>query len=254
MKATILQLNSVWGNPDENIKKVEYLMSQAPDSDLYVLPEMWSTGFATEPFGIAEDANECKSLSWMIKIADKHHCAICGSLAISLDGKFKNRHYFVNGRTGVVSYYDKHHLFRYGHEDRYFEPGESHTIVEYMGFRILLLTCYDLRFPVWSRYADGLQYDIIICVANWPESRQNAWQILTRARAIENQAFVIACNRVGDDKYCHYRGQSAIISPIGKTFASCPANEETTISFFLNLESLVQQRIKFKVLEDRDQW
>jgi len=190
----------------------------------------------------------------MIKMADEHHCAISGSLAISQDGTFKNRHYFVNGRTGVVSYYDKHHLFRYGHEDRYFEPGESHTIVEYMGFRILLLTCYDLRFPVWSRYAEALQYDIIICVANWPESRQNAWQILTRARAIENQAFVIACNRVGDDKYCHYRGQSAIISPIGKTLASCPANEETTVSFFLNLESLVQQRTKFKVLEDRDQW
>lgn len=254
MKVTILQLNSVWGNPDENIKKAELLINQAPDSDLYVLPEMWSTGFATEPFGIAEDANECKSLSWMIKMADEHHCAISGSLAISQDGTFKNRHYFVNGRTGVVSYYDKHHLFRYGHEDRYFEPGESHTIVEYMGFRILLLTCYDLRFPVWSRYAEALQYDIIICVANWPESRQNAWQILTRARAIENQAFVIACNRVGDDKYCHYRGQSAIISPIGKTLASCPANEETTVSFFLNLESLVQQRTKFEVLEDRDQW
>ena len=246
MKVTILQLNSVWGNPDENIKKAELLINQAPDSDLYVLPEMWSTGFATEPFGIAEDANECKSLSWMIKMADEHHCAISGSLAISQDGTFKNRHYFVNGRTD--------HLFRYGHEDRYFEPGESHTIVEYMGFRILLLTCYDLRFPVWSRYAEALQYDIIICVANWPESRQNAWQILTRARAIENQAFVIACNRVGDDKYCHYRGQSAIISPIGKTLASCPANEETTVSFFLNLESLVQQRTKFKVLEDRDQW
>ena len=191
MKVTILQLNSVWGNPDENIKKAELLINQAPDSDLYVLPEMWSTGFATEPFGIAEDANECKSLSWMIKMADEHHCAISGSLAISQDGTFKNRHYFVNGRTGVISYYDKHHLFRYGHEDRYFEPGESHTIVEYMGFRILLLTCYDLRFPVWSRYAEALQYDIIICVANWPESRQNAWQILTRARAIENQAFVL---------------------------------------------------------------
>ena len=254
MKVTILQLNSVWGNPDENIKKAELLINQAPDSDLYVLPEMWSTGFATEPFGIAEDANECKSLSWMIKMADEHHCAISGSLAISQDGTFKNRHYFVNGRTGVVSYYDKHHLFRYGHEDRYFEPGESHTIVEYMGFRILLLTCYDLRFPVWSRYAEALQYNIIICVANWPESRQNAWQILTRARAIENQAYLIGCNRVGDDKFCHYRGQSAIISPIGKTLASCPANEETTVSFFLNLESLVQQRTKFKVLEDRDQW
>ena len=138
------------------------------------------------------------------------------------------------------------------HEDRFFKPGEDHTIVEYMGFRILLLTCYDMRFPVWSRYSDAHNYDMIICVANWPESRQNAWQILTRARAIENQAFVVACNRVGDDKYCHYRGQSAIISPIGKTLASCPANEETTVSFFLNLETLVQQRAKFKVLEDRD--
>ena len=254
MKVTILQLNSVWGNPDENIKKVEHLMAGVPDSDLYVLPEMWSTGFATEPFGIAEDVNDCKSLSWMKKIANEHHCAICGSLAISQDGTFKNRHYFVNGRTGIVSYYDKHHLFRYGHEDRYFEPGENHTIVGYMGFRILLLTCYDLRFPVWSRYAEGLQYDIIICVANWPESRQNAWQILTKARAIENQAFVIACNRVGDDKYCHYRGQSSIISPIGKTLVCCPANEETTVSFFLNMELLVQQRTKFKVLEDRDKW
>ena len=254
MKVTILQLNSVWGNPDENIKKVEHLMAEAPDSDLYVLPEMWSTGFATEPFGIAEDVNDCKSLSWMKKIANEHHCAICGSLAISHYGTFKNRHYFVNGRTGIVSYYDKHHLFRYGHEDRYFEPGENHTIVGYMGFRILLLTCYDLRFPVWSRYAENLQYDIIICVANWPESRQNAWQILTRARAIENQAFVIACNRIGDDKYCHYRGQSAIISPIGKTLVSCPPNKESSVSFFLNLESLVQQRAKFKVLDDRDQW
>ena len=91
-------------------------------------------------------------------------------------------------------------------------------------------------------------------MANWPESRQNAWQILTRARAIENQAFVIACNRVGDDKYCHYRGQSSIISPIGKTLVCCPANEETTVSFFLNMELLVQQRMKFKVLEDRDKW
>ena len=190
----------------------------------------------------------------MKKVAQEHHCAICGSLAISRDGIFKNRHYFVDGRKGIVTYYDKHHLFRYGHEDRYFKPGEEHTIVEYMGFRILLLTCYDLRFPVWSRYAEALQYDIIICVANWPDSRQNAWQILTRARAIENQAFVIACNRVGDDMHCHYRGQSSIISPIGKTLASCPANEESTVSFLLNLESVVHQRTKFKVLEDRDQW
>jgi predicted amidohydrolase len=252
MKVTILQLNSVWGNPDENIKKVEHLMAEAPDSDLYVLPEMWSTGFATEPFGIAEDVNDCKSLSWMKKIVNEHHCAICGSLAISHYGTFKNRHYFVNGRTGVVSYYDKHHLFRYGHEDRYFEPGENHTIVEYIGFRILLLTCYDLRFPVWSRYAENLQYDIIICVANWPESRQNAWQILTRARAIENQAYLIGCNRVGNDDYNHYRGCSAVISPIGKTLACCKPNVQDTASFLLNLEEIKHKREKFKVLDERD--
>ena len=123
-----------------------------------------------------------------------------------------------------------------------------------MGFRLLLLTCYDLRFPVWSRYADQLQYDAIIAVANWPESRQNAWHILTRSRAIENQAYFIACNRVGDDAYSHYRGMSAIISPIGKTLASCPANEPSTASFLLNLESLRTKREKFKVLQDRDQF
>ena len=254
MKVTILQLNSIWGNPEENIKKAERLMSESIDSDLFVLPEMWSTGFATEPIGIAEDENKCKALSWMKEMANKYQIAISGSLAILQNGIYRNRLYFINGRNGLVSYYDKHHLFRYGHEDRYYKPGGEHTIVEYMGFRILLLTCYDLRFPLWSRYAEDLKYDMIICVANWPESRQNAWQILTRARAIENQAFVVACNRVGDDKYCHYRGQSAIISPIGKTLVNCPPNKESSVSFFLNLESLVQQRAKFKVLDDRDQW
>ena len=252
MKVTILQLNISWGNPEENIKKAEKLMMQAPDSDLYVLPEMWSTGFETEPFGIAEDETNCKALSWMKQTAQEYGCAICGSLAISQNGIFRNRHYFVDGKKGTVSYYDKHHLFRYGGEDRYYEPGVEHTIVNYMGFRLLLLTCYDLRFPVWSRYASQLQYDAIIVVANWPESRQNAWHILTRSRAIENQAYLIACNRLGNDAYSHYRGMSAVISPIGKTLAACPANEPSTASFSLDLESLRQKREKFQVLEDRD--
>lgn len=253
MKITLLQLDIVWGDPESNIRKSEKLIAEAPDSDLYVLPEMWSTGFATEPFGIAEDEATSLSLDWMKSTARERQCAICGSLAIrTADGDYRNRHYFVNGRNGEVQYYDKHHLFRYGHEDQYYKPGEKHTIVEYMGFRLLLLTCYDMRFPVWSRYADLLQYDIIVCVANWPESRQNAWQILTRARAIENQALLIGCNRVGDDQYCHYRGQSAIISPIGKTLVHCPANQESTASFLVNLETLQHQREKFKVLDDRD--
>ena len=212
MKVTILQLDIAWGQPEENIRRAEALMAQQPDSDLYVLPEMWSTGFATEPAHIAEDESTSVSLQWMKSTA----------------------------------------RFRYGGEDRFYEPGEEHTVVEYMGFRILLLTCYDLRFPVWSRYADQLQYDAIIVVANWPESRQNAWQILTRARAIENQAYLIGCNRVGDDAYSHYRGMSAMISPIGKTLVACSANKPSIASFSLNLEALRQKREKFKVLQDRD--
>jgi len=194
-------------------------MAEAPDSDLYVLPEMWATGFATDPHGIAELEAESVALRW-------------------------------SSRTEAC--YDKHHLFSYGHEDRYYKPGDSHTIVDYMGFRFLLLTCYDLRFPVWSRYADNLQFDAIICVANWPESRQNAFQILTRARAIENQAYLIACNRVGDDQYCHYRGQSAVVSPIGKTLAACPSNRPATATFILDMERLQHIRQKFQVLQERD--
>ena len=131
-------------------------------------------------------------------------------------------------------------------------PGDSQTVVTYEGFRFRLVTCYDLRFPMWNRYSDDYPYDAIVCVANWPESRQNAWHILTRARAIENQAYMIGCNRVGNDSYNHYRGCSAIISPIGKTLAHCKPNEPDTATFLLDLETLEHKRTKFKVLEERD--
>ena len=253
MNITILQTDIQWGCPEENIKQAESLLLSHPGSDLYVLPEMWSTGFVTEPQGLAEDENNSISLAWMKQTAQQQNCAICGSLAVrTADGNYRNRQYFVNGRNGTVQYYDKHHLFTYGGENRYYEAGETHTIVEYESFRILLLTCYDLRFPVWSRYADGLQYDLIVCVANWPESRQNAFHILTRARAIENMTYLVAVNRVGDDEYSHYRGCSCILSPIGKTLAQCKPNIPQTVSFSLNLETLRQKRARFKVLEDRD--
>ena len=253
MKVTVLQIDIEWGNPAANIKRAESLMAQAPDSDLYVLPEMWTTGFATEPIDIAEDENESISLKWMIHTAQEKQCAICGSLAIrTADGIYKNRHYFVDGKKGTLSYYDKHHLFTYGHEDKYYQEGEDHQIVNYCGFRIRLLTCYDLRFPVWSRYSNSLHFDAIVCVANWPESRQNAWQILTRARAIENQAYLIGCNRIGDDEYSHYKGNSAIISPNGITLKSCYPDEESFITQELSFEELSRIRHKFKVLDDRD--
>lgn len=252
MKVTVIQLNSKWANPVENIRRIEQLIGKDIDSDLYVLPEMWSTGFVTEPIGVAEEESSSISLEWMKKFAHENHCAISGSLAIHIDGIYRNRFYFVNGENDSISYYDKHHLFKYGGEDRFYKCGDQNTIVEYRGFRFLLITCYDLRFPIWIRYSNELCYNAIIVVANWPESRQNAWLNLTRARAIENQAFVIACNRVGNDPHCHYSGESTIIDPIGKTLSCCKPDAEEITTYNLDLEMLDRLRSKFKVLEDRD--
>lgn len=253
MKVTLLQTDICWGDAPANIKQAEALIDASEDSDLYVLPEMWSTGFATQPEELAHDVNHNEALQWMRSVTIKRKCAISGSLAVRLeDGSYRNRHYFVDGRNQQEVFYDKHHLFTYGGEDRYYTAGQSHTIIEYEGFRILLLTCYDLRFPCWSRYADKLEYDVIVVVANWPESRQSAWQILTRARAIENQSYLIGVNRVGDDEYSHYTGCSCVIDSIGGTLGQCHRNQVETLTIELSLSELHRRREKFRVLDDRD--
>lgn len=124
--------------------------------------------------------------------------------------------------------------------------------MEYEDFRLLLLTCYDLRFPCWSRYATGREYDAIVIVANWPESRQSAWQVLTRARAIENQAYLIGVNRVGDDLYSHYAGASVVVDPIGRTLGQCRRHEVQALTVDLDKAELQRRRMKFRVLDDRD--
>lgn len=253
MKVTLLQTDICWGDVFANIKQAEMLIDASEDSDLYVLPEMWSTGFATQPEELAHDVNHNEALQWMRSLTIKRKCAISGSLAVRLeDGSYRNRHYFVDGRNQQEVFYDKHHLFTYGGEDKYYTAGQSHTIIEYEGFRILLLTCYDLRFPCWSRYADKLEYDVIVVVANWPESRQSAWQILTRARAIENQSYLIGVNRVGDDEYSHYTGCSCVIDSIGGTLGQCHRNQVETLTIELSLSELHRRREKFRVLDDRD--
>ena len=253
MKVVMLQTDISWAKPEENIRHAQQLMDEAPDGDLYVLPEMWSTGFATVPDGIAEDEANSAALKWMQQTAKKRHCAISGSLAVKVaDGTFRNRHYFVDGRAGETYYYDKHHLFAYGGENNFYTPGREHAIVNYMGFRLLLLTCYDLRFPCWSRYADNQEYDAIIYVANWPSSRQSAWQLLLRARAIENQCYVIGVNRVGDDQRCHYIGASAVIDVTGRTVAQCRRGIPQALMCEIQMEELQRRREKFRVLDDRD--
>ncbi len=253
MKVTLLQTDIQWAQPESNMLQAQQLMDANPGSDLYVLPEMWSTGFATQPDGIAHEASDCAPLRWMQQQARDRQCAISGSLAVHLaDGTFRNRHYFADGRSGQLFFYDKHHLFTYGHENDYYTPGADHTIVTYAGFRLLLLTCYDLRFPCWSRYANDREYDAIIVVANWPESRQSAWQLLTRARAIENQAYVVGVNRVGSDHHSRYRGASVVVDPIGRTLGQCRPYVQQALTVSLDLAELERRRNKFRVLDDRD--
>ena len=253
MKVVMLQTDISWAKPEENIRQAQRLMDERPDGDLYVLPEMWSTGFATQPEGIASDEADNKALKWMQQTSQQRNCAISGSLAVkSTDGTYRNRHYFVDGRAGETYYYDKHHLFTYGGENHSYTPGQQHMVVNYMGFRLLLQTCYDLRFPCWSRYADNLKYDAIICVANWPSSRQSAWQLLIRARAIENQCYMIGVNRVGDDQRCHYIGASAVIDVTGRTVAQCRRGNPQALMCEIQMEELQHKREKFRVLDDRD--
>jgi predicted amidohydrolase len=260
MKVTLLQTDIQWGQPQQNMERARLLMDTQPGSDLYVLPEMWATGFATSPSDVplidetdsSTRAEACTPLQWMQRMAAERRCAVCGSLAVkTADGLYRNRHYFATADS--LTYYDKHHLFTYGHEDRYYTPGNRHVVVQYQGVRLLLLTCYDLRFPVWSRYGRAGEYDLIVVVANWPHSRQQQWRILTRARAIENQCYLIGVNRVGDDGYCHYIGESVVCNQRGDTLLQCDTAAETAATVDLSLELLAEARTRFRVLDDRDE-
>lgn len=247
MKITILQTDTVWASPDANIIEAERLMDSAGAADLFVLPEMWSTGFAVCPEGVAE--KEPVSVNWMMNMARKHDAAICGSVAIDYDGIYYNRHYFCLP-DGTTYSYDKHHLFKYGGEDRYYERGNGRVVAEYMGVRFLLVTCYDIRFPEWCRCRGD--YDAVVCVANWPEQRMLAWETLIRARAIENECMVIAANRVGDDEHNHYVGRSAIINAYGQTLAVGGDNMQEAVSADFDLEMQEHYRKKFPVLDEME--
>lgn len=248
MEITILQQNIVWSNPEANRKKADEAIGRNPGADLYVLPEMFSTGFCTQPEGIAE-STDSETLAWMKRKAAETGAAIAGSVAVTTDGKYYNRFYFVKP-DGSVAQYDKKHLFTYGGEHTQFTPGNDRVIVEWKGVRILLEICYDLRFPVWARNRGD--YDMILYVASWPTPRVAAWSALLVARAIENQCYVAGVNRVGTDPSCEYCGGSVIIDPYGKPLAACTMNEECEASTTIDMEILNAFRKKFPVLNDAD--
>ena len=248
MKVTILQRDIVWADPAENVKRADEAIDCNPGSDLYVLPEMFSTGFCTQPEGIAEPADN-DTLAWMKVKAARTGAAIAGSIAIHEGGKYYNRFHFVTP-DGNVTTYDKKHLFTFGGEHNRFTAGTERKIVTFKGVRILLEICYDLRFPMWSRNRGD--YDMIIYVASWPTPRLEAWKALLTARAIENQCYVAGVNRVGTDPGNEYCGGSRVIDPYGKVIAECEDSKETEATAEVDLNVLEAFRAKFPVLNDAD--
>lgn len=250
MKISLLQQDIVWGDAHANHMAAEEAILAAPKSDLYVLPEMWSTGFATEPKGVAEA--DGRSLSFMQQMADRMDAAIAGSIATEVDGRYYNRFYFVKPGTETPACYDKHHLFTYSGEHHRYTAGKERVVVEWRGVRFLLQVCYDLRFPVFSRNAaEGSDaYDVALYVASWPTSRRGPWDALLRARAIENQCYVCGVNRVGNDPACNYNGGTVIIDAYGRTVAACPDGEVSAICADIDMEKLTAFRQKFPVLYD----
>ena len=248
MKVTILQRNIEWANPALNIQRADEAIDRNAGADLYILPEMFSTGFCTQPEGIAESSNS-DTLRWMQRKAAETNAAIAGSVAIEEQGKYYNRFYFVKP-DGSVAHYDKKHLFTYGGEHMRFTAGEERVIVEWRGVRFLLEVCYDLRFPIWARNRGD--YDMILYVASWPTPRVAAWSALLVARAIENQCYVAGVNRVGTDPACEYCGGSVIIDPYGKAMATCADNTECEATAEIDMQALEAFREKFPVLKDAD--
>lgn len=249
MKISLIQMNLAWCDTTANLHHAETMIKNAPRADVYVLPEMFTTGFCMEPQRIAEPM-EGPSLQWMCRVASEVNAAIVGSVAtIAAEGGYRNRMYFVEP-DGKVTHYDKRHLFSYSGEDKHYEPGTERVIVSFRGVRFFLQVCYDLRFPVFARNCDD--YDVAIYVANWPDKRRMAWDTLLRARAIENQAVVIGVNRVGTDPMCVYDGGTAAIDFFGFVAAKCDDHTEQVIIYEVKMDELQHYRDKFPSLADSD--
>jgi predicted amidohydrolase len=246
-----------WENRKANLGMFEQkIFSISQPTEIVVLPEMFSTGFSMQPEKLAETMHG-ETLQWMRQVAAQKKIILTGSVIIAENENYYNRLVWVLP-NGQVGYYDKRHLFAYGDEDQHYSPGEKRLIASVNGWKINLLVCYDLRFPVWSRQSPpaaaeiGPEYDVLIYVANWPEKRVQAWTTLLRARAIENQCYVIGVNRTGDDgKKIHYTGESMAIDPMGEILYH-KKDEEDIFTVTLDKSHLQRARQKFPFWKDAD--
>ena len=250
LNIAIIQTDIIWEDIIANLKAHSAALGRINGSyDVVFLPELFTTGFTMNSANLAESM-EGKSVKWMAEMAQSHKCSIAGSLIIEQDGNYFNRLIWMH-RDGHFQYYDKRHLFRIGDEQKYYTPGYSLTSVKQGQFSIRPLVCYDLRFPVWSRNKGD--YDVLVYLANWPAARRDAWSCLLKARAIENQAYVIGVNRVGRDGMgIDYSGDSLVFDMKGKVLASLPENSSGTLLASLSMDNLISFRNKFPVWKDAD--
>ncbi len=251
MKTAIIQSDQYWENPAKNLAHFEtQIDSISQEVELIVLPEMFTTGFSMNAEKFAE-IMDGKTVQWMKKMAQLKNAAIVASVIITENNQYFNRLLFVEP-SGKITSYNKRHLFSLAGEDKIYTKGEEKVIVHYKGFSICLQICYDLRFPVFTRNSEN--YDVIIYVANWPNTRINAWDTLLKARAIENQCFVIGVNRTGkDNNQLIYPGHSQIIDELGNYLIE-PSSSVGVYYTDLNKDQILKTREKLNFLADRDEF
>jgi omega-amidase len=256
---TLIQTALHWENKEANLQMLEQKIASITEkTQIVVLPEMFSTGFSMKPHQFAETM-EGPTVQWMKKVAATQKIALTGSLIIEEDGHYFNRLIWMlpNGKYGI---YNKRHLFAFAGEDQHYTPGTQRLIASANGWKINLMVCYDLRFPVWSRQSplqmegDGTnpEYDLLIYVANWPERRSHAWKTLLQARAIENQCYVIGVNRTGNDgNNIYHSGDSMVVNALGEVLYH-KSHVEDIFTIILDKEHLLQIRQKMPFLKDAD--
>jgi len=250
LNVAIIQANLKWEDPEANLEMfTSRIKDVSKNTDLIVLPEMFTTGFSMNAEQLAE-GTEGKTLSWMIQTAQDKDAAITGSVIIKDKEDYFNRLFFVFP-DGNYHIYDKRHTFTLAKEHLTYTAGEERLIVEYKGWKICPLVCYDLRFPVWAR--NTVDYDLLIYVANWPETRVHAWDTLLKARAIENMSYCIGLNRTGNDGDGYvYNGHSAAYNILGEPITGVDRTEEFIEEFSLSKNEMMELRGKLKFLQDRD--
>ena len=253
MKISLIQSNLHWADRQQNFADFEQKLSTLKGTtDLAILPEMFSTACCYTRTDLAENIDS-ETVFLLKKWSKKFGFAITGSFFAKENDRFYNRAFFImpNGR---ISFADKRHTFSLAGENIYITQGNNKLIVNYLGINICIMVCYDIRFPVWVRNVEN-QYDLLVFVANFPDSRIAAWDILLPARAIENQAFVCGVNRVGiDGDGIFYSGHSALFDFAGKEIAHCPNNAESTLTAEINLCELQKFRTKFAFYKDADRF